>query len=62
MNEKSVTAECSACESSFEVNYVAQFVSQELPQHCPFCGSEIEDIQENYIEDDSDLDEEWNEN
>ena len=60
MNEKSVSAECSSCESTFDVSYVQQFVSQELPQYCPFCGEEIEEIQEHYIEeDDSDLDEKW---
>ena len=60
MNEKNVSGECSSCESSFDVSYVQQFVSQELPQYCPFCGEEIEEIQEHYIEeDDSDLDEKW---
>jgi Zn finger protein HypA/HybF involved in hydrogenase expression len=61
MNEKQVTGECSSCESSFDVSYVQQFVSQELPQYCPFCGTEIQDIQEHYIDEDSDLDDEWNE-
>ena len=60
MNEKNVSGECSSCESSFDVSYVQQFVSQELPQYCPFCGEEIEEIQEHHIEeDDSDLDEKW---
>jgi Zn finger protein HypA/HybF involved in hydrogenase expression len=60
MNEKQVSAECSECESSFDVAYMEQMVSQELPQFCPFCGEEIEDIQEHYIEDeDSDLDDKW---
>jgi Zn finger protein HypA/HybF involved in hydrogenase expression len=60
MNEKQVSGECSSCESSFDIGYVQQFVSQELPQFCPFCGAEIEEIQEHYIDEDSDLDEdEW---
>ena len=60
MNEKQVTVECTSCESSFDLVYVQQFTSQELPQYCPFCGEEVEDIQERYIEDeDSDLDEKW---
>jgi hypothetical protein len=29
-------------------------VSQDLPEHCPFCGDRIEDVSESYIEDDSD--------
>jgi hypothetical protein len=49
---KLVQGECLNCESSFEVAYVEQLVSSELPEHCPFCGEIIEDIQEEYIEDD----------
>ena len=53
---KVVTGECLNCESSYEVAYVEQLVSSELPEHCPFCGEPIEEITEDYIEDD-DLDE-----
>lgn len=53
---KLVTGECLNCESSYEVAYVEQLVSSELPEHCPFCGEKIEEITEDYIEDD-DLDE-----
>ena len=53
---KLVTGECLSCESSYEVAYVEQLVSSELPEHCPFCGEVIEEITEDYIEDD-DLDE-----
>lgn len=52
---KLVTGECLNCESSYEVAYVEQLVSSELPEHCPFCGEKIEEITEDYIEDD-DLD------
>ena len=52
---KLVQGECLNCESSFEVAYVEQLVSTELPEHCPFCGEIIEDIQEEYIEDDDDI-------
>ena len=52
---KIVTGECLNCESSYEVAYVEQLVSQELPEHCPFCGEPIEDIQEEYIDEDDDL-------
>lgn len=48
---KLVQGECLNCESSFEIAYVEQLVSSELPEHCPFCGEIIEDIQEEYIED-----------
>jgi NAD-dependent SIR2 family protein deacetylase len=53
---KLVTGECLNCESSYEVAYVEQLVSSELPEHCPFCGEVIEEITEDYIED-TDLDE-----
>jgi len=57
---KLVTGECLNCESSYEVAYVEQLVSQELPEHCPFCGELIEDIQEEYIdEDEQDDDSKW---
>jgi NAD-dependent SIR2 family protein deacetylase len=61
MNDKTITAECHNCESSYQINYTEEFVSQEYPEHCPFCGELIEEIQEEYIEDeDSEDDEEWN--
>ena len=49
---KVITGECINCESSYEVAYVEQLVSSELPEHCPFCGEAIEEITEEYIEDD----------
>ena len=52
---KLVQGECLNCESSFEVAYVEQLVSTELPEHCPFCGEIIEDIQEEYIDEENDL-------
>ena len=57
MKNKVMSGECLACESSYEVEYVEQLVSQELPEICPFCGGHIEELSEEYIEDD-DLDEE----
>jgi hypothetical protein len=37
-----------------------EMVSQDLPEHCPFCGETIEELSEDYIEDDDELeDEEW---
>lgn len=60
MNEKEVSAECSSCESSFTITYIEEFVSQDLPECCPFCGEQIEEIEEHYIEDDDELDsKEW---
>ena len=61
MTGKLITAECDNCDSSFEVAYAQEMVSDDTPNFCPFCGERIEDIQEEYIEDDE-LDEtdEWN--
>ena len=58
--EKTITAECHNCESSYEVNYVEEIVSSDYPEFCPFCGEHIEEVtEESYIEDeDDDLDEE----
>lgn len=57
MPEKIVTAECSSCESSYEVMYMTELTSTELPEHCPFCGEPIDDLTEEYIDDiDSDND------
>jgi DNA-directed RNA polymerase subunit RPC12/RpoP len=61
LTEKIVTAECSECESIFELNYSRELVSEDIPCFCPFCGEKIEDVQEEEVEDDDDLydDEAW---
>jgi transcription initiation factor IIE alpha subunit len=59
---KSVTGECSSCESTYQIEYEEELVSEEYPEVCPFCGEQIEEITESqYIEDDdSDIDDdEW---
>jgi len=52
MTEKIVTAECEECESSFEIAYTEELVSDITPAFCPFCGEHIENIQEEYIDED----------
>ena len=48
------------CESTFGVDYMEELVSQDYPEYCPFCGESIQEVQESYIEDEEDLDnEEW---
>jgi hypothetical protein len=38
-----------------------EMVSQDLPEHCPFCGETIEELSEAYIEDEDEMDNEgWN--
>jgi len=61
MTEKSLTGECLSCESTYSVQYMTELVSQDLPEMCPFCGEQIEELSEDYIkDDDDDLDtEEW---
>jgi hypothetical protein len=61
MTQKSVSGECLSCESSFSIDYIEELVSQELPECCPFCGEEIDELSESYIEDadNSEDDDEW---
>ena len=61
MSIKTITAECRECESSYEVSYSEELVSETYPEICPFCGSTIEDLSEEYIEDDDsdDWNDEW---
>ena len=62
MTTKTITAECSNCESSYDIQCEEELVSQEYPEICPFCGDPIEDLTESeYIEDDDSIDEddEW---
>jgi len=61
MTNKVISGECLECESTYAVEYVEQLVSQPLPEYCPFCGDPIEELSEEYIEDDEllDEDEEW---
>jgi hypothetical protein len=62
MTTRTITAECLNCESSYDVQFEEELVSQEYPEHCPFCGEPIEELSEHsYIEDDdSENEEEWN--
>jgi NAD-dependent SIR2 family protein deacetylase len=54
MTDKSLSGECLSCESTYSVSYMEEMVSQDLPEHCPFCGEQIEELSEDYIEDDDD--------
>ena len=60
MTDKSLSGDCLSCESQYTVQFTEELVSQELPEYCPFCGEQIEELSEDYIEDDDDLDNgEW---
>jgi len=54
MNNKTLSGDCLNCESTYNVSFIEEMVSQELPQHCPFCGEIIEELSEEYIEDEDD--------
>jgi hypothetical protein len=54
MTNKSLSGECLNCESTYNVSFMEEMVSQELPEHCPFCGEVIEELSEDYIEDEED--------
>lgn len=61
MTNKIISGDCHSCESSYNIEFVEELVSEELPEHCPFCGEIIDELSEAYIEDDNDLDddEKW---
>lgn len=51
-----ITGECESCDSTYDVEYMEELASKEIPMFCPFCGEEIEEIIVNYDEDDLDRD------
>ena len=60
MSEKITTAECENCESTCEIAFEEDYVSDESPTYCPFCGERIEILDESYIDDeDFDENDEW---
>lgn len=63
MTSKTVSGECQSCESTYSVDYLEELVSDQFPEHCPFCGEAIEELsEESYIldEDDEEDESEWN--
>jgi hypothetical protein len=57
MTNKVLSGDCLNCESQYSVEFMEEEVSQDLPEYCPFCGSEIEELTEECVEeDDDDLD------
>ena len=60
MTQKQLSGDCASCESTYTVSFMEEMVSQDLPEHCPFCGEIIEELSEDYIEDEDNLDDgEW---
>lgn len=56
MTDKIISGECLNCESSYNVEYTEELVSEEFPEHCPFCGEVIDELTEGVDEDDEDVD------
>jgi hypothetical protein len=54
MTPKHINAECSNCESLFDIHYLSELTSSEFPKFCPFCGETIGDITEEFDEDTDD--------
>jgi hypothetical protein len=54
MTNKSMSGDCSSCESTYLIDFTEELVSEQLPEYCPFCGEQIEELTESYIEDDED--------
>ena len=60
MPDKIVTGECDECESTFEIAYEEELVSEETPSFCPFCGERIENLVEEEFDESEDPDDiEW---
>ena len=60
MTTRTITAECNNCESSYDMIFMEELVSSELPEFCPFCGEPIDTLSEDeYIEDDDLDNDEW---
>ena len=60
MTQKQLSGDCANCESTYSIAFMEEMVSQDLPEHCPFCGEQIEELSEDYIEEDDNLDDgEW---
>lgn len=59
MITKNIIGGCNSCESYFSVEFQIEMVSQEMPEYCPFCGEHLEEISEEFIEDDEIEEEEW---
>ena len=54
MTSRTITAECSSCESSYDLIFIDELVSEEFPEHCPFCGELIDSLSEETTDEDED--------
>jgi hypothetical protein len=58
MTQKQLSGDCANCESTYSIAFMEEMVSQDLPEHCPFCGEVIDELSEEYIEEDNEMDNE----
>jgi predicted nucleic acid-binding Zn-ribbon protein len=59
MTNKILSGNCANCESTYAVEFMEEMVSQDLPEHCPFCGEIIEELSEDYVDEEDDSTEDW---
>lgn len=59
MTQKQLSGDCLSCESTYSVSFMEEMVSQDLPEHCPFCGEQIEELSEEFVEEDDMDNEGW---
>lgn len=53
-----MTGDCSNCESTYSIEFMEELVSEEFPEYCPFCGETIDELSEEYVEEDDDPEDE----
>lgn len=53
LDEIEEDVKCPSCGSEFVIKYDTQYV-EDKPQWCPFCGAEIEDEEDDYIDEEDD--------
>lgn len=61
MSKKKITTECIFCDSEFKLEYSEDLVTKKDNLICPFCGEEIEEVEETDKIEYDDMDFMWNE-
>jgi hypothetical protein len=60
---RTINGECLACESTYSIEFMHELVSNEFPEFCPFCGEQIEELSEEFNEDEDEendnLEKDW---
>lgn len=59
MAKKKMSLACYSCDSEFKLEFLHDMVIEKENIICPFCGEEIEDIEESERQDFDDVDYMW---